>query len=536
MGNGLKSQAWRVVTCAIVLALSLGLLPGLLSSTPVAAQADELTQREFRTLVEDAQEADDPVFGPEDGELEHDPDRVSLTPSGVDVSDFLVSVTFQNPYAGSRQQFDYGIQFRSQNESGDARFLRFIVISDGTWGLTDGVEDIVDTGQYDDLDDSRRGENELIVYADGDVVHLGINGDYVTSLEVSLDDPGDIAVGTSFLSDSFEEGAVTEFTDFAIWELEGRSSDTRRTPEDEETPEVEGTEYESATYGYTLTYDDSWDVETDTSRRRVDTLELDNGTSSLQIIGSESDQTPTECVDDLIDNLESDDTLTDVTVALDEDDNELRGDSDEEAFVVLQVTVETEAGPSELTMFYTCIAIVEGESMLEITHLATSEDYNDEVENRAAVLDTLSIDGRTSDSGRRTPEPDDEEPTAEATESELPEGSVTVLLETTESDGPLVFGSLVPDGDQTEVSLIILPADPGVEYAVTINSGTCRRPGATEFEIGTPSPEGYLSEVVDAAVEDLSNGDFILLVTEGGDPDATIACGVIEPLPEDGLG
>lgn len=536
MGRDSNSRAWRIGACAIALALCLGLLPGMPSSRPVAAQADELSQREFRNLVQDAQDADDPVFGPEDGELEHDPDRVSFAPSDVELADFLAIVTFQNPYAGSRQQFDYGIQFRSHNDAGEARFLRFIVISDGTWGITDGTEDVVDTGLYEDLDDSRRGENELILYAEGDIVHLGINGDYVASVEVPFDDAGDVAVGTSFLSDSFEEGAVTGFTDFAVWELDNGRSDTRRTPTpaDEETPDVEGTEYESETYGYTLTYDDSWNVETDTSRRGVDTLELDNGVSSLQIIGTESDQTPTECVDALIDSLESDDSLSDITIALDEEDNELRDDSDEEAFVVLQVTVETDAGASDLTMYYTCIVIAKGESMLEITHIAESEDYNAEIENRAAVLGTLSIDGRSTDSGRRTPTPDqDAEPTADATDEELPEGSVTFFLQPTVDEGLLAFGTLIPNGRRTDVSLIVLPVDADVEYVVTINSGTCRRPGPTEFEVGTVSQAGLLDETVNARVEDLSSGDLIMIVSDGGDPDATIACGVLEPLPEE---
>jgi hypothetical protein len=526
MGTDSKPGTWRALACAITLALSLGLLPGLISSAPVAAQADELTQREFDNLVEDAQDAADPVFGPEEGELEHDSERVTFEPADVDLADFLVTVTFQNPYAGSRQQFDYGIQFRSHQENGDSRFLRFIVISDGTWGVTDGTEDIVDTGLYDDLDDSRRGENEFALYADGDVVHIGINGDYLTSVEVPFDDAGDLAVGTSFLSDSFEEGAVTEFTDFAIWELNGGERDNRN-PDDEETPEVEGTEYESPTYGYTLAYDDTWEVTNESSRRGTDTLELDNGTSSLQIVGVESDETPADCVDAQIDILESDDSLSDVTVALDEDDNELRGDRDGEAFVVLQVTIETEAGVSDLTMFYSCMTIVEGESMLEVTHIAASDDYNDEVENRVAVMDTLDIEGGSSAPSR------DDEPTAEPTESELPEGSITVILDAESEDGPLVFGTLVPDGDQTEVSLIILPTEPTVDYEVTINSGTCRRPGPTEFELGTVDEAGLLEETVDAPVEDLSSGDYIMMVTDGGDPDAAIACGVIEPIAEE---
>jgi hypothetical protein len=506
----------------IALTLVLSVLPGWLAPTAVGAQADELSQREFENLVEDAQDADDPVFGPADGELELEEELVVIDDSDVELANFLVTATFQNPYAGSRQQFDYGVIFRRHQDRFDVKSLAFVVVNDGTWGILDSVDGVVDEGTFNDLDDSRRGENTLTIYAEDEVVHLGINGEYVGSVEVPYADEGGIAVGSGFLIDSFQDGGVTGFTDFAIWDLSGSPIDSETT---NPPSEVEGAVYESPTYGYSLTYDDTWDVTTDTSRRGVDTLELDNGISSLQFIGTESNENPTECVDSLIDGLESDDSLTDVTVALDEDDTELRGETADGAFVVLQVTVDTEAGPSELTMFYTCVPIVEDESMLEVTHIAASEDYNDEVENRVAVLDTLDVGG-SSTSGR-------DEPTADASEDALPAGSVTVILQTEAEDGPLVFGTLVPDGDQTEVSLIMLPVGPNDDYEVTVNSGTCRRPGATEFEVGALDQDGYVTEVLDIPVEDLSGGDFIMLITEGGDPDATIACGIIEPIADE---
>jgi len=186
MRTGSSSRAWRALTSVIILALCLGIAPGLLAPSQTAAQADKLTQRQFDNLVQDA-EAEDPVFGPEDGELEHDPDRVSLEPADLEISDFLATVTFQNPYAATRTQFDYGIQFRSASTKKTTQYLRFLVLSDGTWGITDSDQNVIVNGTYDDLDDSRRGENALTVYAEGDLVHVAINGDYVGSAEVDID-------------------------------------------------------------------------------------------------------------------------------------------------------------------------------------------------------------------------------------------------------------------------------------------------------------------------------------------------------------
>jgi hypothetical protein len=512
------------------MALCLGMLPGLLVPAPAAAQADEITQREFTNLIKDAQ-ADDPVFGPEDGELELDPEAVAFSAADVDLSDFLAIATFQNPFAGTRQQFDYGIQFRSSGRGSSVQYVRFIVISDGTWGVVEGTDNVLQSGTYEDLDNARRGENEVTVYAEGDVVHVGINGDYVGSAELPFDDPGDVYVGSAYLPDSYQEDSVTGFTDFTVWELGGGTTKPgKKTP----TPAVEGTTYESPTFGYTLTYDDTWKVDTETSRRGADTLELSNGVSNIGFTGAATDQTPTECVDAMIDGFQSNDSVTDVTVALDENDEEMRGEIDGGEFAVLQVTFEDDNGNADLTVYYSCISIVEGESMLGITHVTDAADYNDEVENRAAILDTLSIDGSSTKpdtGGKKTPTP-------EATASELPEGSVTFYLEAVEQNGPIVFGTLIPARSKTNVSVLILAfeQDASPVFEVTIHEGTCRRPGPADFELGTSDDVGLLDATVNLPVEDLSNGDYVMLVSEDGTADTAVACGPLTQMEEDGQG
>jgi hypothetical protein len=537
MRNGSRSRAWRWLTSVIALAIGLGMLPGLLAPAPAAAQAEEITQREFANLIDDAQ-ADDPAFGPEEGELELDPEAVAFSGADLEISDFLAVATFQNPYAGTRQQFDYGIQFRSSGSGRSVQYVRFIVLSDGTWGVVEGTDNVLQTGTYEDLDNSRRGENELTVYAEGSVAHVGINGDYVGSAELPFDDAGDVYVGSAYLPDSYQDGAVTGFTDFTVWELGGGSSKPGKkktpTPAEEDTPVVEGTTYESPTYGYTLVYDDTWEAK-ESSRRGTDTIELSNGVSTIGISGTKSTDTPTECVDALIDGFESDDSITDVTVAVDENDDEMRGEIDGGEFVVLQTTVDGDNGPADLTVYYSCIPIVEGESMLGITHVTAAADYNDEVENRVTLLDTLSIDGsstKPSTGGKKTPTPE-----STAT-SELPEGSVTFYLESVEENGPIVFGTLIPARAKTDVSVLILAFEQGASpvFEVTIHEGTCRRPGPATFELGTSDDVGLLDATVNLPVEDLSNGDYVMLVSEDGTADTAVACGPLVQIEEDSQG
>lgn len=100
------------MSTSLVVLLVLGLITAAWSPQTVLAQADELSQRDFDDLLDEAEESD-PVFGPEDGELDHDPEIVTLEYAGVESVDLVAAATFVNPYAGSRDQFDIGIQFRS---------------------------------------------------------------------------------------------------------------------------------------------------------------------------------------------------------------------------------------------------------------------------------------------------------------------------------------------------------------------------------------------------------------------------------------
>ena len=270
----MRAKAARFFTVIVVMALMLGLLPAFAPGPSASAQADELTQKEFNTLIDDAEDGD-PIYGPEDGELVADPDAVSLENADVEVADALIEATFVNPHAADDDPFDIGIQFRVVRTEDDTAVLRFIVLSSGGFGVSEtGADDLLLTGTYDDLDLDEGGENDLAVYADGDIVHLGINGDYVGSVEVSLEDAGDVAVGATFAESSFVEDSVTEFTEFTIWEL-GGSSSKKKTPtpdEDEPTKETnektptsgsdeEVTIYQSEVWDFSFAYDESvWTV------------------------------------------------------------------------------------------------------------------------------------------------------------------------------------------------------------------------------------------------------------------------------------
>jgi hypothetical protein len=620
MGNGLRARSWRLVAMALAILLALGMLPGPAPSSIASAQDDAIRQSDFDDLVEAAQE-EDPIYGPEDGELVHDPELVTLSYADITAADFLATAVFTNPYAGNRDQFDYGLQFRIADGDDGVLYLRFIVVSTTDWAITNSDGDIVVQGVYEDLDISRRGENELMVYAEGDTVHLGINGDYVGSATVDNEEEGEIAVGTAFFGDSFQEDAASEFFEFTIWELAGSTDrgddplgrrdnppatedeptateeaedeptateeandeptateedgdeppatedEPTATEEDadepaptEEPAEAEGTRYESPTYGYTFVYDETWEERTESSGEGVDLVEITNGPSSMQFYGYATDETPTECIDAIIANLEDNSSVESVEIALDEDDQEMRGDGDTQAFAVLNVSYTSSGSDSvDFGAYYACYQVEEGESILQVTHLALIEDYNDEIENRAAVLDTLEINGELVAENEIEPTPTeadveptateaestpaDEEPTAteaaptptaaDVTPTEaLPEGAVAIFLPAISPAGTSAIGSLAPAGNRTEVTLLVLLGEPEAIYVVTVNTGICINPGPVEHVVGVTDVDGGLAATINATVEELSNGDYIMVIATADAPDEPVACGNLADLAE----
>src|SRR4051812_19492376 len=217
-----RSQVNRVISAFVVVLLVIGLVPGL-SAAPARAQSDLLTAREFRDLVRNAEKGE-PVYGPESGDLDQDPDVVTFSNADVDLANVLIEATFTNPYSPDDSQFDFGVQLRSTSSGREATNIRVLVLSTGAFGVVESDKDELSLqGTYDGLDTASDGQNDLAVYADDDTLHVAINGDYVGSAQVDLTDSGDVAVGTSFLPDSYQRGATTTFDDFTVWDLDAKS-------------------------------------------------------------------------------------------------------------------------------------------------------------------------------------------------------------------------------------------------------------------------------------------------------------------------
>lgn len=164
----------------------------------------------------------EPEFGPESGELEHILDNlIKLSRADVNLSNFIASTTFVNPFSAAENEFDIGYGFRVDDDQ-----YWLTVESSGEWTLTSrfdsdaDTDEVVDSGQVKELNIDEDGRNELTLIALGDTGYLLLNGDLVDSLDLSdITVAGDVEVVTAFYFDHEVEGNATGYEDFTIWQL-----------------------------------------------------------------------------------------------------------------------------------------------------------------------------------------------------------------------------------------------------------------------------------------------------------------------------
>lgn len=163
--------------------------------------------------------AGDPIYGPNSGELVHViDDLIKLETADVDELNFIAEATFVNPFAASVKGWDYGFSFRT---NGSYKYW-LVLASEGNWALADrqGSADnefTVAEGELNNLNLGDGETNTLRLMAWGDVGYFFVNGEFISSLDLSSNlDSGQIEAMTAFYFDHEIEGEATGFVDFTI--------------------------------------------------------------------------------------------------------------------------------------------------------------------------------------------------------------------------------------------------------------------------------------------------------------------------------
>jgi hypothetical protein len=155
-----------------------------------------------------------------------------------------------------------------------------------------------------------------------------------------------------------------------------------------------GETYESPNYGYGLVYDpEEWEIllEDEEPNDPYDTVYLFNGTSLIGLAG-DPDYEETDlasCISDYGQSLEQEDGVTDVRRVRGRGSS---GSEEGREWVTFDyISVDSSGSETETTRYYECRSLGDGVSLL-IMHDAATEDFDDEVDAREALLDGFEPD------------------------------------------------------------------------------------------------------------------------------------------------
>jgi hypothetical protein len=142
----------------------------------------------------------------------------------VNVRDFQALVTFTNPDNVPAAQWSYGITFRvASNGGGYNLFVR----SDRRWSLdlyrpdSDPQFKSIASGTFAYLRTEPNHTNTFDLIVEGKTAFFRMNNQYIQVLDVSeWEQSGNVGVGTDFVRDYQQAGAVTQYRDFSVYSLD----------------------------------------------------------------------------------------------------------------------------------------------------------------------------------------------------------------------------------------------------------------------------------------------------------------------------
>ncbi len=161
------------------------------------------------------------VHGPLDGSLVHNPANglIKAHRAGLSLRDFVVDITFINPYGPDIGMWDIGFIFRHQSEN---QQYRLVIRSDRTWLLRDNVGqpdgEIIAKGTLSNLNLGEGSANYVKLICEGNQGQFFLNDVLVSELDLSSrSNSGDIAIATAIIRGDETQGYATDFTGLVVW-------------------------------------------------------------------------------------------------------------------------------------------------------------------------------------------------------------------------------------------------------------------------------------------------------------------------------
>lgn len=179
------------------------------------------TEQGLLSYVASLQAASSLAYGPTSGSLTHSPedDLIEVADAAVNLRDFIVDVTFTNPYSPGENGWDYGFIFRHEDQNTQ---FRFVIRSNKTWELLNNTGDpdgsAVDQGDLADLNVAENGTNYVRLVCQGEKGLFFLNGVFISEVDLTARmNSGDIYLATGIYSGDEVAGKSTGYSDFTIW-------------------------------------------------------------------------------------------------------------------------------------------------------------------------------------------------------------------------------------------------------------------------------------------------------------------------------
>jgi hypothetical protein len=177
-----------------------------------------------------------------------------------------------------------------------------------------------------------------------------------------------------------------------------RTPRAQKSPTPKQGTSGEETTYVSPTYGYSMTYDSTWtEVENTTNptdNGPQDWLKLNNGVSSVYFYSIAADETfPMDRVIEFFQgNLESDNTVSNVSVHVDNDGNEVNSSTDNEAIFALDFTWTAQDGTQYDLYDYRHVYRLPGQGeMVIFLNEGLQKSFDQQAPARQKLEDTITL-------------------------------------------------------------------------------------------------------------------------------------------------
>lgn len=162
-------------------------------------------------------------------------------------------------------------------------------------------------------------------------------------------------------------------------------------------PGVTGTSYRSPSYGYTLTWDPSWQAPTARSANGEDLLVLSNGVSTVSFDAYAGDGgNPATCLQQTARRLSTTQGVGGFALAHGTDGQPLEGSEAGRAYAVYTFTVASNGTPANDAGYLDCRTLVPGQAVLAIFQVAPLAAFNTQVQLGQALLANLRLPAATA--------------------------------------------------------------------------------------------------------------------------------------------